>query len=137
MSRFDWMKVYDLAKRIFFVLLNFFPHLNSNIVTIIWWFGNLVDWSLIHSIFLYKKKNEISNFTFLFFLPFLDNNIITLLFFHCLVDGKLWEKKKKKKRWITFEIKSQLMILILFIWNMQHAFASFFCSINIWNWKPN
>ena len=56
------------------------------------------------------------------FFPLLDNDIITLLFFHCLVDGKLWEKKK---RWITFEIKAQLMILIIFIWNMQHAFASF------------
>ena len=32
-----------------------------------------------------------------FFLPFFNNNIITLLFFHCLVDGKLCEKKKKKR----------------------------------------
>ena len=49
MSWFGWMKVYDLAKRIFFCITDFFPHLNNNIASIIWWFGNLVDWSLIHS----------------------------------------------------------------------------------------
>ena len=43
MSWFGWMKLYDLAKPVFFCIADFFPHLNSNIATIIWWFGNLVD----------------------------------------------------------------------------------------------
>ena len=34
---------------------------------------------------------------------------------------------------VSVFIFNQLMLLIIFIWNMQHAFASFFCSIDIWN----
>ena len=36
MPWFGWMKVFDLAERFFF----FFFRLNSNIATIIWWFGD-------------------------------------------------------------------------------------------------
>ena len=37
-------------------------------------------------------RSEISH-TF-FFKPLLDNNIITLLFFHCLVDGSCDKRKR-------------------------------------------
>ena len=41
MPWFGWMKVFDLAEWIFFCIADFFFFgLNSNIASIIWWFGD-------------------------------------------------------------------------------------------------